>query len=91
MEFLDVGNMLLYLWNEKRSCISQIPPKKPPKGNIYDVYDCVMLMISDDWGGSQGSKPKMKDFVSYYQPLNPSAPTKLTETLWKHIEFNYFG
>lgn len=55
------------------------------------VYDWMMLMINNDWGGSQSSKPKMKDFISDYQPPNPSAPTKLTETLWKHIEFNYFG
>lgn len=91
MAFLDVGSMVLHLGNEKPSCISRIPPKKPPERNNCDVYDWVILMIKDDWGGSQSSKAEMKDFISYYQPPNPSAPMKLTETLWKHIEFNYFG
>lgn len=81
----------LHLGNEKRSCISRIPPKKPPEGSNCDVYDWAMLIVGDDWGGVQSSKPKMKDFISHYQPPNPSVPTKLTETLWKHIEFNYFG
>jgi len=44
--------------------------KKPPERNNYDVYDWVMLMINNDWGGSHSSKPEMKDFISYYQPPN---------------------
>jgi len=84
-------SMLLHLGNEKLSCISHILLKKPSEGNNCDVYDWVMLMINDNWGGAQSSKPKMKDFISHYQPCNPNTPAELTETLWKLIEFNYFG